>query len=277
MLAVHNWMKYQTTGYGLGVYVTKSKGGNIYWHSGTNRGFNAILFWLPKQNIGMAILINKDGLQINLIKIMEKIIFLTEQDHLSALGEINLTPTIDTQKASIEKLKTWCGNYISSTSLGYNDTIQLIIKENKPFLIINKKVIPLEYIGGQEFYAKTTHILYRLYKSKNTKIPNYIISVGTGGVDFAWYYNDGPDDKPGPNKKTWQRYIGNYTGHLNYEQPNVKGNINLKNGYLYLNIFNKNYRLREFKPGLFVLCTGNTLDLRKKPYRLGTYMALHCA
>ena len=275
MLTVHSWIKYQTTGYGLGIYVTKSKEGNIYWHSGTNRGFNAILFWIPKQNIGMAILLNKDGLQRKLINIMEKVIFLTEKKHLSALGKLNSNPaTVFVHKVLIDKLKSWRGNYISSTSLGYNDTRQLILKANKPYLIINKKIIPLEYTGDQEFYAKATHTLYRLCKSKNAMIPNYIISVGMGGVDFAWYYNDGPNDKPGPNKKTWRQYLGNYNGHLNYEQPNVQANITLKNGYLYLNIFNKNYRLTEFRPGLFVLYTGNVLDLRKKPYHLGTYMIL---
>ena len=274
MLTVQNWMKYQTTGYGFGIYVTKSKAGNVYWHSGTNRGFNAILFWIPKQNIGMAILINKDGLQKKLINVMENVIFLAEKVRLSALGEINLTPAVYEHKVSIDKLKLWRGNYISSTSLGYNDALQLIVKGNKLYQILDEKVIPLAYVGSHEFYAKTTHILYRLYKSKNPKIPNRIISIGMGGIDFAWYYNDGPNDKVGSSKKAWQKYSGNYAGHLNYEQPNVKSNIDLKNGYLYLNIFNKNYRLTEFKPGLFVLCTGNVLDLRKKPYRLGAYMIL---
>ncbi len=275
MLTIQSWMKYQATGYGLGVYVTKSKEGNIYWHSGTNRGFNAILFWIPEQNIGMAILINKDGLQYKLIKIMEKVVLLTEKKRLSTLGKINLSPKVSAKKISTDKLKSWVGNYISSISLGYNDAITLIVKENKLYLSVNKNRVLLKYIGNRKFYDAATQTLYQLRKSNNPKMPNAIISVGMGGVDFTWYYNDGPNDKSGSNKESWRQYIGNYIGHLNYERPRVQSYISLKNGYLYLNIFNKNYRLKEFKPGLFVLCTGNVLDLQKKPYQLGTYMALH--
>ncbi len=95
-----------------------------------------------------------------------------------------------------------------------------------------------------------------------------------GGIDLTWYYNDGINDKHGSNKKLWNNYIGNYITHLNHEYPKVFVKISLNNGYLYLNIFKKAYRLKKFKHGLFVLCTGNVLDLRKQPYHLGTYMTL---
>jgi hypothetical protein len=72
-------------------------------------------------------------------------------------------------------------------------------------------------------------------------------------------YNDGPNDKPGPDKKAWVKYLGRYEWKQ-YGEIGGTFSIHRKNGFLYFD----NLKLSEFKPGLFFSSTGEVLDLRSK-------------
>jgi D-alanyl-D-alanine carboxypeptidase len=49
--------------YGLGVIQSASGSGNvgtIWWHNGSTQGYKALVMWLPKHNIYMSLMINRD-------------------------------------------------------------------------------------------------------------------------------------------------------------------------------------------------------------------------
>ena len=86
--------------------------------------------------------------------------------------------------------------------------------------------------------------------------PSYILKVNNG-VTFD--YNDGPNDKRGPNKREWKEYIGKYTFTKWGQKVEVR-NVSNRNGYLY---FDK-LKLKEYQPGLFFSSAGEAFDLRTK-------------
>lgn len=280
MLKPKNWLKYQTTGYELGVYVTRLPSGDVYWHSGMNRNYNSIMFWIPRYNLGMAILTSRDNpkvlnIQLQLIHLMEKVISIVEGGEYSVLGKIDLGSKVKFYKIPVGMIRQWQGNYLAVDSLGYIDGIKIILKNGRLCMLKNSQEIQLEFIGNNEFYAKSIHRLYKFYKKSKSGISQHIVDVGSGGAIKSWIYNYGPNDKYGPNKKSWNKYLGEYVGFLNHEQPKVYGKIYKNNGSLFLEMFNERFHLKEFKSGLFALSTGNILNLQKQPYKLGSYMVLH--
>lgn len=78
-----------------------------------------------------------------------------------------------------------------------------------------------------------------------------------GAID----YNDGPSDAPGPNKKEWQRYVGDYR-MLEWGKPLDALKVHLKNGSLYLD---ERKLIVEHQTGLFFSADGEALDFRREP------------
>jgi len=70
-------------------------------------------------------------------------------------------------------------------------------------------------------------------------------------------YNDGPNDRPGPAKSEWNKYLGQYQMFY-YGHAMGPFTISIKNGYLYFD----DQRCLEFEPGLFFVYDGATLDFR---------------
>ena len=96
--------------------------------------------------------------------------------------------------------------------------------------------------------------------------PEYMFNLGDNGADF-FIYNDSPDEKPGPNKPEWSKIIGSYKGHVYGEE--VTSKIYIKNGYLYSSRAGGT-KLSEYKPGVFFLCDGESLIIKKDSMFLGS-------
>ena len=117
------------------------------------------------------------------------------------------------------------------------------------------KKIDLIYLGKNEFYASNVKQLYRFIKTTRSQ-PKYIVQVSDGST---WDYNDGPNDKPGPNKHDWYTKLGQYQ-IMNSTNTKILVDVHIKNGWLYLD----NHKLREFRPWLFVDCKGHVLNLTQR-------------
>jgi hypothetical protein len=73
-------------------------------------------------------------------------------------------------------------------------------------------------------------------------------------------YNDGPADTPGPNKKEWQKYVGDYR-MLEWGKALDPIKVHLKNGHLYVD---DRKLVAEHEPGLFFSADGEALDFRRE-------------
>lgn len=74
-------------------------------------------------------------------------------------------------------------------------------------------------------------------------------------------YNDGPGDGPGPNKKEWTKYVGDYQ-MLVWGKPLDPIKVHIKNGYLYID---ERKLVVEHVTGLFFSADGEALDFRREP------------
>lgn len=82
-----------------------------------------------------------------------------------------------------------------------------------------------------------------------------------GGPSFGDLdYNDGPGDAHGPDKKEWQRYVGDYH-MLEWGKSLVTLKIYIKNGYVYID---ERKLIVEHEPGLFFSADGEALDFRRE-------------
>jgi hypothetical protein len=73
-------------------------------------------------------------------------------------------------------------------------------------------------------------------------------------------FNDSPLDPPGPSKKEWRAYFGDYQ-ILWHNEPFSVISITQRNGYLYYG----EAKCIEYEQGLFFTCGGEALDFRSDP------------
>jgi hypothetical protein len=73
-------------------------------------------------------------------------------------------------------------------------------------------------------------------------------------------YNDGPADAPGPDRKEWQKYVGDYRMMV-WGKPAITSKVHIKNGYLYLD---ERKLIVEHEPGLFFSADGEALDFHSE-------------
>ncbi len=216
-----------------------------YAHLGRGFGFSSTSLWYPAYNLGVTVLTNGYGSNTDLMianDILEKIIATRKKDELKKLEPKML------------------GNYISNNfstisfsiinvknGLAISGGINSGVEGN----IIKQGTFPLKYIGHHEFYNNDEHRVYRYNEQSVMGVPTL-----TRVLDGATYYfNDGPNDKPGPARKAWGKYVGTYS-LPSYGKP-WKLTITIKHGYLYLDQF----RMHEYKPGIFFAANGNPLVL----------------
>ncbi|MFX1537059.1 MAG: serine hydrolase domain-containing protein, partial [Promethearchaeota archaeon] len=206
-------------GYGLGVYsVKKQKGSIIYGHGGGGYGYLTDAMWIPDYNVGVVVLANdmkQGGKQTALTeKVLELMVNEKEKPKVKKVEPELLRRLEGTyyairtlfQRITYEgdKLYSYAVNGTRLELIPQSPTEFATIDGGKYLFELNEEGFPLS------FYREPPRALWP-YRAK---------------------YNDGPNDKPGPNKTEWQDYLGIYqfqvyggTGHLA---------LSIKNGYLYL-------------------------------------------
>ncbi len=250
--------KYQNTGFALPDVVDNTSEGTLYRYSGLYHGYNSLILWYPKEDFGVGILTNKrNGLNNNFIPFLKYIYSkLGLNNYFNNYGKIELKKII-TKSISLKELKSWVGNYIDT---GEGPIVTITFKNNQIGILQNNKFDKLTYIGDNKFYSVKDEKLYKFIKG-GKEYPKYILDMSNGGT---WNYNDGPNLQKGPDKPEWSKYVGNYNITY-YNRPTLQVKFFIKNGYLYLHIFGGNLRLLEYKPGIFVTCSGHIIDFTSKP------------
>jgi len=111
-------------------------------------------------------------------------------------------------------------------------------------------------VASNEAFTEANGDVRRLYQFilDDKGLPQRMVMLNNGQV---WDYIDGPNDKLGPNRAEWSKYLGRY--EWKWHGAEDSGRVNMQNGHLYFD----DTRLREDEPGLFFSSEGEVLDLRR--------------
>jgi len=243
-------VKGQIEGYALGIDKVKKYGSFYLSHGGGGMGFTSNMRWCPDFGIGMVLLTNSEDHQLLGLsyRMIDEIVKTKIGDRQPESKFKNLK-AVEIEKLKIKKIT---GNYV-----GRWGRFDIVFKDKNYWVKVRRKgLTPINFTSDTEAFIKekdgrTTYIrfVYGDYDS-----PSYIVKVNNG-VTFD--YNDGPNDKRGPNKREWKEYIGKYTFTKWGQKVEVR-EVSNKNGYLYF----EKLKLKEYRPGLFFSSTGEAFDIR---------------
>jgi len=252
-------IKSQMEGYALGIDKRKKHNTCLFSHGGGGYGFLVNMTWYPELGIGLVILTNSSNNSIHWKssnQIIDKIIQATAGKTQDQSTHENPKPTDITPS----KLKNLVGNYV-----GRWNQLNLKHKDKSLGIQSGENFRPFKFSSDTE--ANIGKDFYR-FKLTSKGRPSYIIKVNNG---HTWDYNGGPNDKPGPDKQEWEKYVGQYAVKVANRQITTC-NIYKKNGYLYIAYPDNELKLEEYKPGLFFTSTGEALDLRGKILTGGVFV-----
>ncbi len=243
----------QTSGYALGIDTYQKYNSLFLNHSGGGYGYLADMAWYDDMGVGVVVLTNSTNhnLQGKLYhEILDEII-------KSQIKDIEMEdPQVKEAKIGKEKLKNYCGNYI-----GRFGSMRIHIMNNNLGIGEGDDFKPLTFYSENEaFLQREGYRDYFRFLLKKNQTPDYIVKLNGGNT---WDYNDGPNDKPGPNSQQFDKYIGEYGVYIG-GNPIAKAVIEKKNGYLYISYLNKSEKLSQIKPGVYANCNGELLIIGDK-------------
>ena len=246
----------QECGYVFGFW--KQMIGNTYqyYHGGAGYGFVSGMIIYPELKLGVAVLTNSEdhGLSVFSVRMMIEPIIR------SLYGQEQPVPVSITEQES-------------DTLLIHHPRIQHILGRyghggNSRIFEIKDNVLGISI--GDEFYPAKVFMRDGVLVGKFGKFSEFMFlpvlndKQGTLAIKNRWLdicqffdYNDGPNDRPGPAKSEWNKYMGQYQMFY-YDHVMGPFTISIKNGHLYFD----DQRCLEFEPGLFFVYDGATLDFR---------------
>jgi CubicO group peptidase (beta-lactamase class C family) len=117
--------------------------------------------------------------------------------------------------------------------------------------------LPLRMTSPEDLFtvdADGNVTTYRLHPATDALPAHLECSDGEASLDR----NDGPGDPAGPDRKEWERYVGQYRVEQ-WGRPAMDVTVERRNGYLCID----GIRLVvETEPGLFFTCDGEAVDFR---------------
>jgi CubicO group peptidase (beta-lactamase class C family) len=242
----------QTQGYTLGLWKFKINDMNGYGHIGRGFGFSSSIFWFPQQKIGIIVLANHYGHDVD-----SKVFYFLLNRILPA--SINHSHKNQKMRPAIRtSLTIKPGNYDSDYGHFnlYQQKQNYLLSGNVgmgPFGNFQKQgTFTLLSAGVNRFYLTPYDDDTYQFVTSNSDRDAYFLRNRDG---LVWYYNDGSDDLSGPNKDSWQKYLGTY--FINSCGVLLKQTVSIKNGYLY---FNK-LKTKEMGEGIFQLPNGELVNL----------------
>ncbi|NHJ05559.1 MAG: class A beta-lactamase-related serine hydrolase [Candidatus Heimdallarchaeota archaeon] len=227
--------------YNLGLYEESPiNGQKVYAHGGGGYGYQTQQAWMPEYGISAIIFTNSMHHAGEQVKLARKALELMVKEKTKP-KMVKITP---------EKLKRLQGTYYT-----YRRNIQNIVFEDGNLVLYNT-------LGGKEIlYPQNEYefliqdnekLVFKLDEQNEIQRMNYISK--NDYVSFR--YNDGPNDKPGPNEKSWEKHLGFYEVYL----YGVKfyAYLGVFNGYLYI-CWEEWYRLNKHQENLFFTADGESL------------------
>lgn len=245
-------VRWQVSGYGLGIFSKRFHGGTLMWHGGGGYGYTTMQYWMPEYQLGVVVLSNDgDGSSLTddlANKVLEQMIS-AKYGHLPPSVPVKLIdkPVIRSDERSLNR---FAGTYKS-----YSGLLTLKVENGQLQMVRGGGSRPLDAHSPTEFTANTgtpneEKLTFQLDRAGK---PVFVHNIGDNGTDF-FMPNDSPTDLPGPDRPEWSQYTGAYRARA-YE-TDVNATILVKNGYLYTG---RGVKLIEYKSGMFFTTDGEAV------------------
>lgn len=247
-------------GYALCIDITTKNGEYVYSHSGGGFGFQTLIKWTPKLNIGIVVLTNSTD-HNNIHKLIADMII----DKLRSPSEIKLanipqnkwkgkTP-ITLSKA---KYTQYSGPYVITEG---NQEFELLLKGSEFGAQGENVFIPFNFVNydGDLFvqgFGPELDGEYKIVLNEITCRPLYLVNKIDRPI---LYYNGQVDSIDEEQKSNYDKIVGSYSRKM-YDSLTTKHKITIKNDNLYFDMF----RLEEYIPNLFYASNGEVLDFRNE-------------
>ncbi len=238
----------QTQGYGLGTGLYRRNGHDYFNHNGGGFGFLSHFSWHPDLGVGVVALSNADSHNL-----AYRLPFRLTDAFAAArpAGTDDAGAHSDLKERPVERPDKLAGSYVGSgAEIEISET-----EKGYDFALGGRNLGRLHFTSAREAFIQLgpRKALFRFFLNPDGS-PQYILSAFDGRTAD---YNDGPNDKPGPNKPSWTRFEGQYRYTI-WGAMSDTVEIRRKNGYLYY----ENLKLEERQPGLFFSGNGEALDFR---------------
>ncbi len=254
MAEIPERLPHQTEGYGLGIGVDHSHGKLLLNHGGGGFGFLAEMEWHPDWKLGIVCLTNSTthNFQKSLPdRILDRFL-VARIGPLPPEPAENVDPSLKPVAIAAGRLRRLAGQYL------YNRGGYMVVQFKENWLGAGplEAPQPFTFFSSAEdaFIDLNGSIVYNRFVRDKEDRPLRLVRLRDGEV---MDYNDGPMDAPGPDKSSWERYVGKYRFRV-YGLPSGTVTVQKKSGYLYLD----NMKLQEYRDGLFFTGHGEALDFR---------------
>ena len=248
--------RHQRSGYGL--CMEKAVVGETYLlnHGGGGYGFITSMTIYPEIKLAVVTLSNSAASRLTGGRIMGVInpLIIKNRGQARPRPEQSDIDESKTVPAADPRLREIVGLYENNTKIGNKDGIFGISAGGRFY--------PLKMFadGGGLVGLFADYSELRI-KPRRLDQPGTLIQLDrlTGAVVFNDFLKpEAGDDKPGPNKSEWRKYLGTYKALAWGRRPRATFKVAVANGYLTLG----DERCREHLPGLFFTPSGEALDFR---------------
>jgi len=246
----------QEHGYGFGLW--KQMIGNTYqyYHGGAGYGFISGMIIYSELKLGVVVLTNSEDHDLTVFSVR----MMIEPIIRSLYGQEQPVPVSITEQESDTlpthdpRIKHILGRY------GHGVDCRVFeIKNNVLGISIGDEFYPAKvFLRNDDLVGKFGNYSEFMFLTNLDGNPGTLV-IKNRWMDTCHFfdYNDGPNDRPGPAKSEWNKYLGQYQMFY-YGHAMGPFTISIKNGYLYFD----DQRCLEFEPGLFFVYDGATLDFR---------------
>jgi hypothetical protein len=227
-------------------------------HSGGGDGFLADMYWYTALDLGIAMLTNSDGheLQLGLVDSIAQDVFAAYLGKKTRPGAVPARSGRRPIAVDEARLRQLAGVY-----LGARDVV-FAIQDGRLCWKTRSECVPVDFHTADEIAInRPTLALSCKFQKDGQRDPAAAactIDVGPMRVSGTMPFNGSPYDPQGPDDPGWQAHLGDYEI---WQWGKLAETISLRviNGHLY---FGRYRVVQEYQPGLFFLADGEALDLR---------------
>jgi CubicO group peptidase (beta-lactamase class C family) len=243
----------QTEGYALGIGRRTRRGLRYFTHGGGGFGFLSDMMWYPDVGLGIVLLTSSaDHASQGVLahEILDAMI-------AEKLGRSPEPPRPPIERPASAAPPATAARLVG-TYLGRFGPLEMAIRDGVPGFVSETGLRPLRFLSSSEAeeIVDGEVALYRWLSATPGRAVRFV-RVRDGE---SWDYNDGPALGRGPDKASWDAFLGEY-GYSMWGKRIGVARVLRKDGHLYFD----EHRLDELEPGLFFAANGEALDLRGKP------------
>jgi CubicO group peptidase (beta-lactamase class C family) len=240
--------------YSLGVIRSESRYGEtalrMLSHRGGGFGFGSVFNYCPEAGLAWVALFNRPTSAAyrfgeGLIEAALTKAYGPRKPRLPVEDRAPIEPTA-------QQLRAFVGNYI-----GRNLTVDIMLQDRTLSMQSGATFKALRFISPTETFVESADsdtVTYEFFSVGHLEPAHLECSIGEESLD----YNDGGQDIAGPDRPSWDQFVGRYQIHQ-WGRASDSVTIHRRHGYLYLD------RIRlivELEPGLFFTSDGEAVDFR---------------